>query len=143
MLDVGCGLLLKREALAQGPFAKALVYLLSDPVQNEIAGAFEQEEGSSLDAERKHQQDKRHEKGKALSVSRARRNSITRRYQLQRAEFPKVRKLKKSRGKEVKKMNIRALAVTRNATPPSQAQGEASLGRCCHCLRNVEHCALW
>ena len=82
LLDAGYSLILQKEAwaYAKGVEAQAVGYLMSPAVQAEIEGFLEQGSASSLEGERKHQQDKRSETVKVTGCARASRNSIIRRY---------------------------------------------------------------
>ncbi len=81
MLDRGFSLRLRERALQAGPSdAQQLDFLLSTAVQAEIDAIALHVEGSSLDVERKHQQDKMCESHKVLGVAAASRNGIIRQW---------------------------------------------------------------
>ena len=88
LLDAGYSLLLKQEAwkAAGGVEAIAVEYMMSDSVQDELVAIFERASATTLDAERKHQQDKRHETVKVTGCARASKNSILQRYLRERED---------------------------------------------------------
>ena len=84
--DLGCGysLTLQREALAQGMEERCLPFMVSEDVQDELRDIFLRASATSLDVERKHNQDKQSERRRLSGVASASRNSIIARYLLTR-----------------------------------------------------------
>jgi hypothetical protein len=75
-LDGGYSALLKQEtwSAGRGVEADAVGHIMSDAVQVELVGIVEKAAASSLDVERKHNQDKRSETTKVTGCSAASRN---------------------------------------------------------------------
>ena len=83
-LDCGYSLTLQREALAQGMEERCLAFMVSEDVQDELRDIFLRASATSLDVERKHNQDKQSERRRLSGVASASRNSIIARYRLMR-----------------------------------------------------------
>ena len=116
VLDGGYSLPLQQAAWAagQGTEAGAAAYLMSDPVQDEIAAIFRTGSASSLDIERKHKQDKQGETTKVTSVASASRNSILSRYAIGRQKRLERRRWAAKQETAAKHFNVRAAAISRN-----------------------------
>ena len=112
-LDAGCSLLLKQEALSQGSYSDALLFLLSDGIQKIIDGIVEHTSATSLDVEREHQHVKRPEKGKVLSVAAASRNNIIRKYLVLRLLSLACHMKQTKKDAKLKNINWFALALKR------------------------------
>ena len=110
-LDMGYGLPLKKEAWIQGDFQQALRYLMSDQIQGELAMVFSCGQGTSLEAERRHQMVKRSENSKVTSVTRASRNAILNRYRVSRTQCILQRERDSKKSRKLKHLNARSLAV--------------------------------
>lgn len=123
-LDTGYSFLLQQEAWAQGSEADAAGYLMSETVQNEIVGIFENTPANGLEVERKHNQDKRAETTKVKGCARASRDSILRRYSVYREQrLAEVRKGVK-RKQAATHLNLQSLAVQKNPELFSRARGK-------------------
>ncbi len=95
-LDVGFSLPLRAEALQFEGHARKLEHLLGDHVQNMIDGMLEKTEASSLDAERRHAQDRRScKRDRVMSLARGSRNSILQTYRTWR--MPRLNSRQKQR----------------------------------------------
>ena len=115
-LDVGYSAALQAEALEQGALEQQVRFLLSPAVQSELDRILETALVNNLDVERKHWQDKRPENssGKVASLSRCSRNSLIRKYRLQRSEV-RLEQLKvKKRFAKDRFANARSIAVARH-----------------------------
>lgn len=125
-LDAGYSMPLKAEAwaAANGVEADAVGYLMQDRVQAEIVGFLENGSGSSLDVERKHQQDKRSETTKVTGCATASRNGILRRYLATRGSIVSEADAAKRRVKKAAHLNVRALAIEKNAEWFGRARGK-------------------
>ena len=123
-LDYGYAHQLQVRALAEGSISDAATYLMSSPVQAEIAELLNRILAHSLDVERKHNQDKASEMCKASSVARASRNSILLRYRVQREQhMGEALALARRAGKD-KFMNLIAVARQRRPDLFPQARGK-------------------
>jgi hypothetical protein len=122
-LDVGFSLILQQEALRSETHADQITYLLSPPVQQDINHFFECGEASSLDVERKHAQDKRHETLKVSSASTVSRNSILQLYRRRRTATIVKNIVTKRASAKNKHMNIRALAIQERPDLFGRARG--------------------
>ena len=117
--------MLKRDALALGSHADALHFLSSPCMQAELESVFSNGQATSLDVERRHAQDKRGERGKVMTVSRASRNSVLRRWLLIRERLMKRKRVEKKYAKrKPSRTNVRALAVKRNPHLFPRARGK-------------------
>ena len=124
VLDLGYGLPLKIEALENRSHADALVFMLSEDVQDEIAGIFEHGDATSLDAERKHWQDRHESQGKVVGVGRASRDSVIRRYRVhRRGELRRDQEVRAYYVRNIR-MNVRALAIERNPELFTRGRGQ-------------------
>ena len=124
-LDAGYTKVLKRDALALGSHADALHFLSAPCMQAELESVFNTGQATSLDVERRHAQDKRGERGKVMTVSRASRNSVLRRWLLIRERLMKRKRVEKKYAKrKPSRTNIRALAVKRNTHLLPRARGK-------------------
>ena len=85
-LDAGYSLPLQRDAYrcGSGSVVDVVSFIMSAEVQDELTGILEKASASSLDVERKHNQDKRSETTKVSGCARASRNAIIRRYRTYR-----------------------------------------------------------
>ena len=124
-LDGGYSKLLKEEAWARAGNveADAVAYLMSHEVQSEIAGLLEVAAGSSLEVERKHNQDKRSETVKISSCGTASRNSIIRRYLVHRGRQVDTMDTTRRKHEAALRLNVRALAVRANPDWFPRARG--------------------
>lgn len=125
VMDGGYSKLLKQEAWARagGVEADAAGYLMSPGVQSEITGMLEAAAGSSLEVERKHNQDKRSETVKISSCGTASRNSIIRRYLVHRARQVDTMDTTRRKHEAALRLNVRALAVRANPDLFPRARG--------------------
>ena len=113
-LDVGYSQSLQEAALRQGSRAQGISFLLDKERQSELVAILTDLFASSLDVERKHAYDKKHEKNRVLSVAAASRNSILQRYRVGRnATIAKLTAVRKQALKR-QKIGASALAVQRN-----------------------------
>eukprot|EP00973_Karenia_brevis_P046153 6396182-Karenia_brevis.AAC.1 len=123
-LDDGYSAPLQKEALAKGSYAASLAYLTSDSIQSELEGLFRNASASSLEVERKHQQDKRSEKQRISSMARFSRNSILQRYLIGRKRRTRWMLKEKKQISKDKFMSSRSLAVKRNPHLLSRPMGK-------------------
>ncbi len=113
-LDCGYSLILQREARRQVSEAAALEYMVSSAVQSELQSILTHASATSLDVERKHNQDKRCEQSKLSGVARASRSSILARYRLQRGECIASSSKNRREAQKMCTMSVRALAIKKN-----------------------------
>ena len=126
LLDGGYSLLLKREAWERGGQveARAVDYLRSDNVQSELVAVLERASASSLDIERKHQQDKQSETTKVTGCAAASRDACLRRYLIrQKAAAARTAEVQ-TRTLAAARLNIRALAIQQRPELLSQGRGQ-------------------
>ena len=122
-LDCGYSLTLQREALAQGMEERCLAFMVSEDVQDELRDIFLRASATSLDVERKHNQDKQSERRRLSGVASASRNSIIARYRLMREGGLRSEMQRRNEPKRNATMNLRALAIQRNPGLFSRAMG--------------------
>ena len=123
LLDVGYCLPLQREALSLPGREAAIAYLLGDSVQREIDQIVTQGAATSLEVERRHQQSKRAEKCKVVSLARASRDSLLQRYHVRRSRCVIQTIQSKKQALKLKSMNARAVAISRQPALFSRARG--------------------
>ena len=124
-LDVGYSLPLRDEAMALGNDQAAKAFLTSSEVQAEIKAFIVEFSATSLDVERKHQQDKRSEKRRVSTLPRVSRNSILQRYLLlQRTEVKRRATL--AGGAELRHVGYRSLAWQERPDMHPRARGQLS-----------------
>jgi hypothetical protein len=126
LLDVGYSVLLKREAWNFGKDVEAdsVAYLMSDNVQVELVGVFENATATSLDVERKHASDKKFETTKVTGCAAASRNCIIRKYLSSRRSSLAVSTNSAASYKHIRHLNIRALALERRPELFPRARGK-------------------
>ena len=114
-LDTGFFLPLQAEALQQGSHADCMAFMISDQIQALLSDFYMFSPGTSLDVERKHNQDKASEKNsRVMTVARASRNSILKAFHIWRkAQLHSLLARRKVKKKNIK-MNARALAIMKN-----------------------------
>jgi hypothetical protein len=125
-LDAGYSLPLKRDAwqIAEDVEAAAVVYMMSQGVQDELVGLLEKASACTLDIERKNNQDKKSETKKVTGCSRASRNSILRRYLVRQKSSSSQVEAAKRNVKAAQKLNVRALAIHRRPELLSKGRGQ-------------------
>jgi hypothetical protein len=96
--------------------ADAVGHIMSEGVQLELVGLLSKAAASSLDVERKHNQDKRSETTRVTGCSTASKNSILRRYSVYRKTVVGLKKDRQTRYEKAMKMNVRALAIQKTRT---------------------------
>jgi hypothetical protein len=131
-LDVGYSLQLQQDAFEiggrPGITPKAIAYLMSTAVQDELTGLFKAGCATSLDVERKNNCDKRAEgrRGqKVKGIARASRDSILQRYRTQKVVIRKAHLKAAHQLTKVKHMNPRSLAIKKH--PELFARGRGRL----------------
>jgi hypothetical protein len=126
LLDVGYSVLLKREAWTVGKDveADAVAYIMSDNVQAELVGVFENATATSLDVERKHASDKKFETTKVTGCAAASRNCILRKYLSSRRVVLDCKNNATASYKKIMHLNIRALALERRPELFPRARGK-------------------
>ena len=90
-----------------------MAYIMSDNVQVELVGVFENATATSLDVERKHASDKKFETTKVTGCAAASRNCIIRKYLSSRRASLSVNNNAAASSKHIRYLNIRALALER------------------------------
>ncbi len=128
-LDCGYSVFLQREATRKASGGGALEYMVSDGVQSELESLLTTASATSLDVERKHNQDKRCEQRRLSGVARASRSSILARYRLQRREGIASDRSNRKEAQKMCTMNVRALAIKKNPWLFGRACGRA-FGSC-------------
>jgi hypothetical protein len=125
-LDVGYSVLLKREAWTYGKDveADAVGYIMSEQVQSELVGVFENATATSLDVERKHASDKKFETTKVTGCAAASRNCIIRKYLANRRGYLAVNNNAAASYKHIRHLNIRAIALERRPELFPRARGK-------------------
>jgi hypothetical protein len=125
-LDVGYSVLLKREAWKCGEDveADAVAYIMSDQVQSELVGVFENATATSLDVERKHASDKKFETTKVTGCAAASRNCIIRKYLTSRRDSLEDNNNAAATCKHIRHLNIRAIALERRPELFPRARGK-------------------
>ena len=113
-LDVWFSFQLQQQAMSAGSLVDAVEFLMSEGVQDEVLGMLTQAVANSLDVERKHNQDKASESVKTKGMARFSRASILRRYGVQREKYLEQSMNASKVAKQVKYMNVWALANQRN-----------------------------
>ena len=125
-LDAGYSVVLKQDAWRAGGDveADAVSYLMGEDIQLELCGIFEAVTGSSLDVERKHQQDKRSETTKVSGIARASRDSIIRRYLVAREGLLQHLRQATRKLSSAQHLNVRALAIHRHPELMPRGRGQ-------------------
>ncbi len=126
-LDTGYSRPLQREAWATGSELAGVRFLLSPNMQMELDTICASIEGSSLDVERKHNQDKTSERRKVVTTSKASRDSIIRRWRTEAREYQEAHgdgsaKAKKM-ARRMKHSSVRSLALKHRPDLFVQAKG--------------------
>ena len=125
MFDAGYTQLLFDVAWQAGDLLAALEFLFAKETQNELCTIMERSEASSLDAERKNQQDKRGEKkDKVTSLHRASAHSILQSYSVWRHRRMQAYETEKKMISKYAKIPARALAIMRNPELFGRARGQ-------------------
>ncbi len=104
--------------------ADSVAYLMSDNVQVELVGVFENATATSLDVERKHASDKKFETTKVTGCAAASRNCIIRKYLSSRRSSLAVSSNAAASYKRIRHLNIRALALERRPELFPRARGK-------------------